>query len=55
MLIRKQKKAYQNYKKGMKTAARTAQPSSIRCRTSIRMKEDNVEEKLNLKKTQWGT
>lgn len=42
--------AYQNYKKGMK--GKDGKPLY---KAADHMKEDNVEEKLNLKKTQWGT
>ena len=42
--------AYQNYKKGMKKKDGTPM-----YKAADHMKEDNVEEKLNLKKTQWGT
>ena len=43
-------KAYQNYKAGMK--GKDGKPLY---KAADHMKEDNVEEKLNLKKTQWGT
>ena len=43
-------KAYQNYKAGMK--GKDGKPLY---KAADHMKEDNVQEKLNLKKTQWGT
>ncbi|MEK9696808.1 MAG: hypothetical protein VW270_13695 [Candidatus Poseidoniales archaeon] len=43
-------KAYQNYKAGM-----TGKDGKPLYKAADHMKEDNVEEKLNLKKTQWGT